>query len=371
MVCDKGRQYTPWVLIRFNYTDAGLRPLPANTVFWVSPDIWVESSDPFGQPVAGENNYVHARVFNLGKAPAYPTRVQFYWGDPSLGLDAANMHPIGTEWPYIPAHGSLDVRCSKPWVPRVVNGGHECLIVNSSNPMRDPITNPFQAWLDRHVGQRNVMVLPAPSGQMLMVNFAVNNVLPLMARTQVLARFHHIEMNEKAFHQHDKKQLLNDLANFGQATLNTPKEVLGRYASGTREERLAATVAASLSANRTGASDHMDLYRMLERSEREVKVRATSTEARGEPEAQHKGPNVTGGAFLAAPALLSPAARVVGGGDEFLLQTIALEPNERRTLQIELQVPGNTRRGEFLVMHVVQRVEAVPIGGYTVVVQVT
>src|SRR5689334_17868181 len=61
-----GRHWTPWLCIRYNLTDMGLRPIPANVPFWVSPDIWVESPDAFGNPVAGQENFVHARIFNHG-----------------------------------------------------------------------------------------------------------------------------------------------------------------------------------------------------------------------------------------------------------------------------------------------------------------
>ena len=55
--------FTPWLLIRYSATDLGARPLPPGTVFWASPDIWVESSDPLGNPVAGQDNFLHARLY--------------------------------------------------------------------------------------------------------------------------------------------------------------------------------------------------------------------------------------------------------------------------------------------------------------------
>src|SRR4051812_30508452 len=77
-------RWTPWLLIRYNDLDNGVgRPVPDKTVFWASPDIWVESSDPGGSPVVGEANFVHARIFNLGSAQSRPTRVDFYWMAPS------------------------------------------------------------------------------------------------------------------------------------------------------------------------------------------------------------------------------------------------------------------------------------------------
>ncbi len=150
---------TPWLLMRVSDSDLGVRPLAPGTVFWESPDIWIESSDALGRAVPGEDNYVHARIFNLGMFTAAPTRVEYYWGDPSVGLEAADMHLIGAEWLEIDAQTYADVRCSQPWVPTYLNGGHECIIVNCSAQIGDPILNPFHPTLDRHVGQRNVTVL--------------------------------------------------------------------------------------------------------------------------------------------------------------------------------------------------------------------
>src|SRR2546421_11043000 len=83
---------TPFLLIRYSTTDLGARPIPPGVPFWSSPDIWVESSDPAGNPVAGEPNFLHARIFNLGAFQAAPVQVDFYWANPALGLGPANMN---------------------------------------------------------------------------------------------------------------------------------------------------------------------------------------------------------------------------------------------------------------------------------------
>jgi len=92
-----GRSWTPWLLLRFAQTDMGWRPIPAADAFYLSPDIWVQSSDPSGNAVPGEPNFVYAAILNLGKAPALPTRVDFYWGNPAIGLGPGQMHLIGSE----------------------------------------------------------------------------------------------------------------------------------------------------------------------------------------------------------------------------------------------------------------------------------
>ena len=153
--------YSPWLVIPSSLNDYGVRPLAPGTPHWASPFVWVESPDPSGKALAGAENFLWARIFNLGAATAAPTKVDFYWADPSIGLGAADANYVGTEWVEVQPMNSTVVRCSTPWIPSYVNNGHECTFVNSHNHVLDPITAPFQAWADRHVGQRNLAVLPA------------------------------------------------------------------------------------------------------------------------------------------------------------------------------------------------------------------
>jgi hypothetical protein len=50
-----------------------------------------------GVAVANVSNTLYAHVWNLGKAPAYRVRVEFYWFNPSLGISRtdANRGAIG------------------------------------------------------------------------------------------------------------------------------------------------------------------------------------------------------------------------------------------------------------------------------------
>lgn len=152
--------YTPWLLIPVNPGDYGVRPLPSGTPYWGSPFIGVISPDPSGAPLAGAENQVFARVFNLGASTAAPVMVRFYWADPSVGLGTANAHFIGEIMAEIPPLSSHIVTCPTPWVPTFLNDGHECLFASVTHVM-DPITAPFAPWADRHFGQRNLSVLPA------------------------------------------------------------------------------------------------------------------------------------------------------------------------------------------------------------------
>lgn len=165
---DKRAPYTPWLVVPCNFGDFGARPLPPGTAHYQSPFIGVVSPDPSGVPLAGSPNTVFATVFNFGAATSAPTQVSFYWCDPSVGLGAADANLIGSTMVEVPPGQGARVDCPVPWVPLYVNGGHECLFVTASNPVFDPMTAPFKPWADRHVGQRNITVMPAFETKLIM-----------------------------------------------------------------------------------------------------------------------------------------------------------------------------------------------------------
>src|SRR5262249_13092171 len=91
-------EFLPFLVVRTASGDRGKRPY--NGTFWESPDIFVvpdqQASTALLMPptfgaIAKANtaNTLYAHVWNLGKAPAYRVRVEFYWADPSLGISRA------------------------------------------------------------------------------------------------------------------------------------------------------------------------------------------------------------------------------------------------------------------------------------------
>jgi hypothetical protein len=187
-------EFLPYLLVRANASDRGGRPV--SDVFWESPDIYVvpnqaADSAPLrpatqgGVAAASAPNTLYAHVWNLGKAPAFRVRVEWWWFDPSLGFSRSAGHLIGAsyldledrftlypEWREVDAAygGWLSrgahavVKCPQTWVPEFVNGGHECLVVRVGDAILDPVgVNQFSPATDRHVGQRNISVVPAAS----------------------------------------------------------------------------------------------------------------------------------------------------------------------------------------------------------------
>lgn len=205
---------TPWLVMRYQDADVGLRPIPSGHVFWQSPDVWVDGPDPLGRPVAGQPNTVMARIFNFGAFDAVPVKVDFYWGDPSIGLGATHMNLIGTAFTEVRSLHAVTVACPKAWVPIMVNGGHECLMVNCSNWVADPIINPFKPRLDRHVGQRNVQVIQMAAGESMSVMLNLNNPLPRAMEARLVADVRHLRL-ARGRPQALDRALLDHLLGFG------------------------------------------------------------------------------------------------------------------------------------------------------------
>jgi hypothetical protein len=148
--------------------------LPGST-FWYSPDITFSPTDTAGNPVLGTAVTLEAVIHNAGFADAVGVFVEFNWFDPSLAIVETNKHTIGTKIVSVPHDGYTTVTCPKPWIPTFANGGHECLVVQCSCPGEgtNGVKHPYNASLDRHVGQRNVNL--SPSGTPLKFALKVPN----------------------------------------------------------------------------------------------------------------------------------------------------------------------------------------------------
>ena len=367
---DHRRVWTPWLLIRYRDTDLGLRPIPSGEQFWLSPDIWIESSDPWGRGVVGEENFVHARVFNLGKASSLPTRVDFYWADPSIGLGAANMNLIGTEWVEVDAHTTKDVRCNSPWIPVFLNNGHECLKINCSNLALDPISQPFQPTLDRHVGQRNIMVIPGSIGELVHLTLTVNNVFPMPLNTTITARVEHLIVDHIAVKALKYVDIVNMLVSFGQIELDTPNEIAARYTQEAKDFMRARRLSKFLDQSKQESGVVSRAVHSAAFTRRSTCIHANWT--------NHSCivmPNYPTGAFptdlFYAKEELSKIAFSAGPRRELTIQEANLDGFEQKHLEVDIGVPSNAKRGEFIVVHMQQWSAGMLVGGYTVLIETT
>ena len=146
-----------------------------NPNWWLSPDIWVvPGDDPNGAPgapIAGANAYMWAHVANTGSSDANGVRVDFFWANPALQVLRSTATLIGSAYGDIPAGGSQDVLCLVPWIPVIVNGGHECVVAvanHSGDPLPSPPPDDFSPPTYDQVAQRNLNVVTV-SAQMMMM----------------------------------------------------------------------------------------------------------------------------------------------------------------------------------------------------------
>jgi len=136
--------------------------------WYLSPDIWVvPGNDPSGSPgdpIAGQTAYLWARVANTGSTDANGVRVDFYWANPTLQVTRSNATLVGSAFADVPAGGTQEVLCLVPWVPVMVNDGHECLVAvanHAGDPLPSPLPDAFDPPTYPQVAQKNLTVLVA------------------------------------------------------------------------------------------------------------------------------------------------------------------------------------------------------------------
>jgi hypothetical protein len=257
----RGDLYLPFLFMRANAGDLGARPVVGP--FWESPDILVAAGvDPSVAPpvpsalgetaLAGAPNTVYAHVWNFGLSQAPNVVVEFWWCDPTLGIGPSGAHLIGQTMVAVGARGSARshavVKCPTAWVPTFVNGGHECLVVRMWDETSDGLgTPPWDAALNRHVGQRNIHVVQAGQGLQPM---AFGGAQPLLLPTPVapltlnvgplygepaqvaVARAAPHEMPWLQLHTGVRGQFPAQAAATGDVLLTAPRSIGGGFPSG-------------------------------------------------------------------------------------------------------------------------------------------
>jgi hypothetical protein len=140
--------------------------------WWASPDIWVvpgsDPNGPAGSPIAGRTNYLWARVTNAGNTAVTAARVDFYWANPSAAMVVGVATLVGSAYADLAAGDTQEVLCLVPWVPVIVNGGHECVVAvvhgyGDQAPLPDPLPTGYAFDPPQHdqIAQLNVSVLEA------------------------------------------------------------------------------------------------------------------------------------------------------------------------------------------------------------------
>lgn len=137
--------------------------------WWLSPDIWTVPGDPEGtpgMPIAGSPCFLWARVRNNGSSGVSNATVRFYWANPAAGFDRTTANLIGVSFVTLDPGAVGEVLCLTPWIPTIVNNGHECVLAEAFHNTFDPLpaSPAFNVPTDRHVAQRNLTVAQAVTG---------------------------------------------------------------------------------------------------------------------------------------------------------------------------------------------------------------
>ena len=213
--------------------------------WWVSPDIWVvPSSDPNGipgSPIAGQQNYLWAKVHNIGTNPITGARINFYWSNPAMGVLRSNSTLVGFGFVDLDIGETKDVLCITPWVPIVVNGGHECVVaeaITSADPLPTPLPDAFDPPTFDQVAQLNLQVLiVSPLMRFSILPLQLSS--PLRVSKNASIRIENVKLdkeNEKALFKQiglDKIPNFNEeLVKFGlsqQGDCHASEEAIGNY----------------------------------------------------------------------------------------------------------------------------------------------
>lgn len=148
--------------------------------WWNSPDIWVvPGNDPNGtpaRPTAGKPTFVWARVHNKGSTNVKDAIVKYYWSNPALGVLRSTSHLIGSSYVDLNENETKEVLCIVPWIPEMVNYGHECLIaevIHSSDQLLTPLPDAFEPYIYHQIAQKNISVIEAMDDSMIVLPFAI------------------------------------------------------------------------------------------------------------------------------------------------------------------------------------------------------
>jgi len=162
---EPGYNGATFLFVRAYEGDQGIRPVPANTVFWLSPD--VELYDAAGICIAtseikdGASYTVQVVVTNGGDLDCNVCQVELYLDDPSIGFGPAASKLVGASTTAV-GHGS-SATVVFPFIAGPSAVGHRCLFARVSSFVTNDLPSDwaaFNACADRHLGQQNLNIVP-------------------------------------------------------------------------------------------------------------------------------------------------------------------------------------------------------------------
>jgi len=164
--CAKGNNKKPdgstYLYIRAYIGDVGDRPIPPDTVGWLSPDIKILDSHSLpittGEIIAGTPYVINVTVTNDGDVDCFSSTVELYIIDPIIGFCDITSN-IGCQTVEILAHSKTDVQFN--FQPSNVLG-HKCLIARVYSLFTNDFPldwQSFSACNDRHIAQHNLTII--------------------------------------------------------------------------------------------------------------------------------------------------------------------------------------------------------------------
>lgn len=174
--------------------------------WWNSSDIWVvPGNDPSGspgQPVAGQPAYLWGRVHNNGSTTANSAQVKFYWSNPATSVLRSNSILIGSSFVNLDPGETQEVLCLTPWIPTIVNDGHECVVaevIHAADPLPLPLPDVFDPQAYLQIAQRNLSVL-SMGKSMMMLPIQLSAPVREQRVLEIMVEYGE-EIDRKALHQ--------------------------------------------------------------------------------------------------------------------------------------------------------------------------
>ena len=335
-----------WLLVRYDDADGGARPVPSGDAFWESPDIWFDGGDSLGNAIAGKPTPVHCRIWNIGTLRAFPTRVDFAFAAPWIGIDWSKPQLISKRPsyvdvpPWILGPGIVTVDCLKDWIPPE-GTTHACLLVMCSCAVANDVpAQPWSAGTDRHVAQHNVSIVAANVAESLTFELHLTNITAAAATVQIAAQAAWVDAK-------------------------TPREALRYSSTATRNAVSALDRSATTQQLRLLASRTSRLFRQREQVKgADVKPEALRDIVRLR--------DIAAAGRARNGAIVIPTVNAVRGLNGYtpVDKPTELKPLQHRKAALEVKVPRPPGAARMLLVRIAQFENAYATGGYTIVVAV-
>ncbi len=197
------------LFLQYDVADTGARPLPANSTFWLSPAVWLQTTD--GNYTVGQPATIEVQVSLMSPAAYTIINVEVWVCDPTTvagpstalppfqGATAQQLTLTG-DAPQDPSQAiSMGPRIQVTgFVPypgiSSLPGGHCCLIANCYGTTGEGTADgadlnevaaanlPNEVQTDPHVAQRNIFADATPPGSKInVINFPFRAATPLRA----------------------------------------------------------------------------------------------------------------------------------------------------------------------------------------------